>query len=358
MAENESGSEKTEQPTSKRIQKSRQDGNVAKSMEVNSVAILIASIIMLMLWGPTMKDSLAYIMQSIIRESPYINITFESVRYYFLEGVIDVLLVVLPFMLAIALTGIFSNIFQFGLLWSMKPLEPKFGKLFNPTTIFKKFFGAQTYVQLVRDLFKTAVAGYIGYITIKEELENMIPLIDMSVQEIFSYAASAVMLMLIRITAALIILAVADKIYTSWKHNEDLKMTKQEVKEEMKQSEMPSEVKKKISERQVDVFLKGMMKNAHKADVVITNPIHVAVGLKYDQNNMSSPKVIAKGLRLIADRIKEIANENNIPIVENPPLARSLYKKVEVGDEIPEDFFKAVAEVLAFVYKMKEKKTA
>jgi len=353
--ENESGSEKTEQPTGKRLNKAKDDGNVPKSMEVNSAAVLITAILILMYFGEDTKNNLAYIMQSIILNSSVIELTTDSVRLYFYEGIQVLILLLLPFCLPIAIVAIIVNVAQSGLNFTTKPLEPKFDKLFDLAGALKKMFvDINTIVKLGKDVLKLSLMGLVGYLAIKDELPKFVLLIDMSIKEIFSYAATTVLKIIVRVTSVIVVIAILDFIYTKWKYIRDLKMTKQEVKEEKKQAENP-EIMKMISQRRYEVMQRIMKQDVPKADVVITNPVHVAVAIKYDPDSMTSPKVVGKGLRLIADRIKKIAVENNIPIMENPPLARSLYKKLEIGDEIPEEFYKAIAEVLAFVYKMKQK---
>ncbi|MBN1969126.1 MAG: flagellar biosynthesis protein FlhB [Candidatus Delongbacteria bacterium] len=355
MAENESGSEKSEQPTQRKLEKAREKGNVSKSQEINTVSVLIISIVMIYFYGPHLKNVMAQIMQTIFLESSKVHLNSESVREYFFEGTLLFGVLILPFVAAVAIVAIVANILQIGLLWTLEPLVPKFEKLFDPANFYQRFFSLNMFVQLAKDLLKTIITGYVGYITISEKMEMFPILVDMSVKDIFIFTSDLVLLLLIRITAVLVVLAVLDKIYSSWKYTTDMKMTKQEVKEEHKNYDMPKEIKQKIMQKQMQVYMSGMMKNVPKADVIITNPIHVAIAVKYDPATMSSPKVIAKGLRLIADRIRELAIEHNIPIVENPPLARSLYKKVEVDQEIGEEFFKAVAEVLAYVYKLRDK---
>ncbi|PID30774.1 MAG: flagellar biosynthesis protein FlhB [Candidatus Cloacimonadota bacterium] len=355
MAEDESGMEKSELPTSYKLEKAREKGNVPKSQEINSISVLIVSILSLYLYGPTIKSSLAQIMQGIILESSKIELNVESVRIYFLEGVGAVASIIMPVLLTIGFVAIVSNIAQIGFLWTTEPLVPKFEKFFDPKSFYKRFFSLDILVQLTKDLLKTVITTFVGYITIKEEIDNFMLLIDFTVVEIFAYATDVIMTLLIRITAVLVVLAILDKLYSSWKFTNDMKMTKQEVKEEQKNYDMPKEIKEKIAKKQMQTYMGGMMEKVPEADVIITNPIHVAVAIKYKPGEMQSPKVVAKGLRLIADRIKTIAMENDVPIMENPPLARGLYKKVELDQEIPEEFFKAVAEVLAYIYKIKKK---
>ena len=354
--ENESGTEKTEEPTAKRKNKIRNEGNVPVSKELNSTAILIAGIIVLTVWGSDLKSNLAYYMRVTFEESYHINITMETVYAYFSLGIIEIVKMLLPMLLVFMFTGVYIHLVQFGFRFTTKPLKPKFAQVLNLVKGLKKvFISLSALANLLRSLIKLLIIGYIGYLTVSEQIDSFIPLIEKTVEEIFAHTADAVMLLLIRITALLLLFATVDVIYTRWKFNRDNKMTKQEVEDEVKDRDIDPKIKQQIRKRQVEIVMKSMMEAVPKADVIITNPIHVAVAISYNQSKNSSPVVVAKGLRLIADKIKKIATENEIPIVESPPLARSLYKKVDVGQELPEEFFKAVAEILAFVYKMNEK---
>ena len=355
-SENESGTEKTEEPTAKRKGKIRNEGNVPVSKELNSASILVAGIIALTVWGSELKSNLAYFMRVTFEESSRITLTTETVYAYFSVGIVEILVMLLPMLLVFMFTGVIINLVQFGYKFTTKPLKPKFAQVLNLVKGLKKvFFSLSALVNLLRSLIKLIIIGYVGYLTIEEQIDSFIPLIEKSVEEIFAHTADAVMLLLIRITALLLVMAIVDVIYTRWKHNRDNKMTKQEVEDEVKDRDIDPKIKQQIMKRQVEIVMKSMMKEVPKADVIITNPIHVAIAISYNQTKNSSPIVVAKGLRLIADKIKSIATENEIPIVESPPLARSLYKKVDIGQELPEEFFKAVAEILAFVYKMNEK---
>ena len=354
--ENESGTEKTEEPTAKRRGKIRNEGNVPVSKELSSTAILVAGIIVLTVWGGELKSKLAYFMRVTFEESYHINLTTETVSAYFSLGIVEILKMLLPMLLVFMFTGVTIHLVQFDFKFTTKPLKPKFSQVFNLVKGLKKVFvSLSALANLLRSLIKLIIIGYIGYLTVSEQIDSFIPLIEKSVEEIFAHTTDAVMLLLIRITVLLFIFAIVDVIYTRWKHNRDNKMTKQEVEDEVKDRDIDPKIKQQIMKRQVEIVMKSMMKEVPKADVIITNPIHVAIAISYNQSKDSSPIVVAKGLRLIADKIKKIATENEIPIVESPPLARSLYKKVDVGQELPEEFFKAVAEILAFVYKMNEK---
>lgn len=357
MAENDAGTEKTEQPTSKRRGKARSEGNVPKSNDLNSAVVLIVAVTAVYLTGDSIFKDLSYVMEETIRHSTIVQINLESVKYYFYSGIFFVVKMVLPITFAIAVGSVAVNLGQVGWIFTTKPLGPDFSKLFNfGSAIRKMFIGKETLIQLAKNFAKVSICVWIGYVTIKDHIPDFIALIGMSVEEIYTKACALTLQMAMRLLMLFTTLAIIDMFYTRWKYIEDLKMTKQEVKDEFKDSEGNPEIKRKMMQRQFEIFMHSMMKNTKKADVIITNPIHVAIALEYDPATMRAPKVIAKGLRLIADKIKNIAIENDIPIIENPPLARSIYKKVEVGSEIPDDFFKAVAEILAFVYKLKKEK--
>lgn len=256
-------------------------------------------------------------------------------------------------MLPIAIIGIVANILQFGFLFSLKAIKPKLDKL-NPTSGLKKLFSKKSLVQLVKDLLKVFVIGWIGYQVVAGLIDEMIPLMDQSPWAIYLWICKGTMKIGFFIVLALVIIALLDLTYTRWDHKEQMKMTKQEIKDERRQSDGDPKVKAKIKQIQFKTAMQRMMKNVHTADVVITNPTHIAVALKYDAETMSAPQVIAKGKRLIALRIREIAAENDIPIMEEPPLARELYKSTEVGQQIPGNLYQAVAEILAYVYRLRE----
>ncbi len=359
--ENESGEEKTEDPTTKRKEKALEEGNVLKSTELNAAFVLTVSVFMLLLQGSNIFNSLKHLTEQLILNSSAVKLNSQNIIFYSREGFFEILSFMLPFVLVIAASAVIINILQSGWNYTTKPLKPKFeevfGKIFNPAKSLKKLLiTTDTLVKLLRDLVKLLLIGWIGYLFIKDEIEGFIPLIDSSIGAIFSYTADVVFRLLVNLSMVVFLIAIIDFYYTKYKHKENLKMTKTEVKEERKQQDLSPEIKSKLAQKRFEIFMNAMRKEVPKADVVITNPIHVAVAIKYDSSKSRAPLVVAKGLRLVADKIKELANENNVPIVENPPLARSLYKHIEVGQEISEDYYKAIAEILAFVYRINEQK--
>ena len=235
-----------------------------------------------------------------------------------------------------------------------KPLQPKFNKL-NPLSGMKKIFSKNSLVELIKSILKISLVLYVAWDYLRKHSEGLFLLYDMGLKSGIAAAGNLVINLGIRIAITYLIIAFADYAYQRWKHNDDLKMTKQEVKDEYKQQEGDPQIKGKIRQKMREVSQRRMMQNLPKADVVITNPTHYAVAIQYDADHYDAPMVIAKGADYLAQKIKETARENNIEIVENKPLARMLYANVEVGELIPPELYQAVAEVLAFVYKLKGK---
>lgn len=354
MAETPEGQEKTEQPTGKRSGKARNEGQVARSQELNFVTGLMAALLYFALNGSAMIHDMKFLMHRSFTDILGTELTEISTMYLLKDMVTTLFAILLPFLMTLLIVGILSNIFQFGLLFTTAPLRPKFSKM-NPITGVKNLLSFNRLIEVVKSIFKLLIISIIPYIIIKQEVD-MLPLImDMGVWDIMCYTGKICMKILYYVALAFVLLAIIDFIYQKWKFNKDLMMTKEEVKDEFKEAEGDPIVKSKIRSKQIELLRKIMMEQVPKADVVITNPIHLAVALKYEKNSMEAPKVVAKGARLIAERIKQIAREHNVPIIENKPLAQSLYKTVEVGDTIPESLFKAVAEVLAYVYTQKKK---
>ncbi|MBU0518962.1 flagellar biosynthesis protein FlhB [bacterium] len=353
MAESkESFQEKTEEPTAKRKSESRKDGNVAKSMEINSTLVLLTGMVALTVFGGFMLTQMLTVDRFLFSQIGQIEITTGTLRGYLFSGSKVLLTILLPVMLPIAVIGIVANILQFGFLFTFKAIKPKFDKL-NPISGLKKMFSKNSLVQLVKNLVKVTVIGWVGYLVISGLTDDMIPLMDQSPWAIFLWICQGTMKIGFYTIIALLMVSLLDLKYTRWEHHEKLKMTKQEVKDEARQSDGDPKVKAKIKQIQFKTALQRMMKNVHIADVVITNPTHVAVALKYDSETMTAPQVVAKGKRLIAMRIREIAAEHDIPIMEEPPLARALYKSADVGQQIPGNLYQAVAEILAYVYRLR-----
>ena len=350
----ESNAEKTEKPTPRRIQRARSEGNVPKTQELNSGIILLAgSLLMYFMMGHLMR-TIIFLFHVIWNEIPNFVFTIDNMQKYFTAGALKIALMLAPFLLTILVVGILANIIQFGFIFTTKPLQPSLNKI-NPIAGFSRLFSARGFMELFKNVLKISLVGLVAYLTIKGEFEEFIPLLDKSVGQIVIFLGALTFKVAMWTAIMILIIAILDFIWVKYKYIKDLKMTKQEMKEEHRQSEGPPEIKLHIRSVQLKQAMNRMMREVPSAEVVITNPTHLAIALKYDGSKMDAPIVVAKGARKIAEKIKHIAEENDIPIVENQPLARSLYKSVEVGEFIHPEFFAAVAEVLAFVYKLKGK---
>ena len=352
MAEQNKDQEKTEQASPKKREKAKKKGQVAKSREVASVAVLLACLAFFWFGSSAMVAKMMALTRWLITQSGQFNVDYNNIQSLSIGIVYKIFAMLFPLFLAAFFMALLANYAQVGFVLSSESVQPKLSKI-DPIKGLQKLFSIRGLVELVKNIFKISLIGFVVYVTIKGEIENFIPLMDQSVWGILICIAGVAFKIIFRVCLALIILAVLDYIYQKWEFEKELKMSKQEVKDEFKQTEGDPLIKAKIKRLQRDAARKRMMASVPEADVVITNPTHLAVALRYDQTSASAPKVVAKGAGFIAENIKDIARKNNVPIVDNKPLARVLYKNVDVDEMIPANLYKAVAEVLAFVYSMK-----
>lgn len=349
MAEENKDQEKTERATPKKREKARKKGQVAKSREVASVAVLLACLACFWFGSYAIVERMMALTRWSLTQSGQFNVDYNNIQSLSSGIVYKIFAMLLPLFLSAFFMALLANYVQIGFVLSSESVQPKFSKI-DPIKGFQKLFSIRGLVELAKNIFKISLIGFVVYITIKGEIENFIPLMDQSVWGILICIGGVAFKIILRVCLALIILAVFDYIYQKWEFEKNLKMSKQEVKDESKQTEGDPLVKARIKRLQRDMARKRMMASVPEADVVITNPTHLAVALRYDQTSTSAPKVVAKGAGFIAENIKDIARKNDVPIVNNKPLARVLYKNVDVDEMIPENLYRAVAEVLAFVY--------
>ena len=350
-------SDKTEQPTPKRLEDARKKGNVAKSMEINSAFVLLTGTLTLFFISGYMYQNLSMFMKHVFSGLMLYDIGHDSVRTYAVSLIAVSIKLIAPLLLAILVIGILVNVGQVGFLFTLEPVIPNPEKI-DPIKGFQRIFSMRSVEELVKGILKIFIIGYVMYLVIKGHYHDYFLLMDQGTGQIISFMMKTIFQMAIWASLILVVLAAADFAFQKWNYLKDMRMTKQEVKEEMKEYEGDPQVKGRIRSLQREMARKRMMADVPKADVVITNPTHYAVALKYDSGGMDAPRVLAKGSRKLALKIKEIAKENGVPIVEDPPLARALYKSTEVGMEIPIDLFQSVAEVLAYIYRLKGKKLA
>ncbi len=354
MADESSSQDKTEDPTPRRIRDARKKGQVARSQELSSVAIISAGFISLLILSPFLLRQMSGLYITSFSELGKVPITPNNFIYLFEKWGWEFVKMLAPIMLILSVIGFFATFLQVGPLFSFEAMEPSFDKL-DITKGIKRIISVKSLFDLFRDSSKIIIIGVVAYITLKGEINNYIPLMDKGLGQVLLFGSKLTFKLGIRCAMALLILAILDLMYQRYNHKKQLKMSKQEVKEEMKQYEGDPQIKAKIRRIQREQAMKRMLYDAKTADVVVTNPTKIAVALKYDEKGMTAPKVIAKGQRLIAEKIKEIAMKFSIPIVENKPLAQSLFKYVEIGQEIPDNLYKAVAEVLAYVHRLNER---
>ena len=347
--------EKTEEPTPKKREDARKKGTVARSQELNTAfVLLIGFLIVRILWE--------YIYVNIAEYTVYLyshlsqSTSTEGISELFIGIMILLAKTVLPIMFAILIIGLAINVFQVGLMISTERLEPKLDNL-NPINGFGRIFSKRSLVELIKSIFKIIVIGFFLYLYLKDQIPLLPQFIFFDLPHSLATAADIIFTMAFQVVAVIMVMAVADYAYQCWQTTQDLKMSKQEVKDEFKQMEGDPQIKSKIKQKQRQMAMQRMMQEVPKADVIVTNPTHLAVALSY-KKGMIAPTVVAKGQDLVAERIKQIAREHRILIVENKPVARALYEAVEVGDMVPAELYQAVAEILAYVYRIKHRRVA
>ena len=352
------GGEKTEKATAKKRRDARKEGQVRQSTEVNTTfCALIMFGLLFFIWewfiGRLMSifgEFLGY--HQITRAVG--GLTANELMGIVSRVMMALLLTLLPILGTALLAGLAINVIQVGFNFTTKPLGMKLNRI-SPIKGFKRMFSMKTIIDLIKSFLKIALLGYIAYSDYIKLLDEFPTFVGRDIYTSFIQIMRTAFLTALKMCMVMIVVAIADFLYQWWKYEKDLRMTKQEVKDEYKLMEGDPQIKGKIRQKQRQMSAMRMMSKVPEADVVITNPTHYAVALKYDEKVNSAPTLVAKGQDYIARKIREVALENNVEIVENPPLAQSLYTLCEVDDEIPEDLYQAVADILVFVYRQKGK---
>lgn len=346
--------DKTEEATPKKKSDARKKGQVARSKEVNLAFTLLCCTLLLLTLGSYVGNSLKDTMGGFLTNYLLMDLNYNNLKSLILIVLWRIFIVILPVILPIMILGILGNFVQVGFIFTKDTIKPELNKL-NPINGFKRIFSFRTFVETIKDLAIVAVLGYTGYTFIRDNYEALINIGTLRVGAIPVYFGKLVVSIFSKVTIIMIVIALIDYVYQKLQYNKELKMTKQEVKEEFKQQEGDPQVKSKIRQKQREMASRRMMQAVPDATVVVTNPTHIACALKYEDGKDEAPKLVAKGADNLAVKIKEIAKENNVPIIENITLARLIYKEVPIDSEIPGTMYQAVAEVLAIVYKMKKK---
>ncbi len=346
--------EKTEKATPKKRQDSRKKGQVVKSQDVNTAILLFMMFILFFVMGGYLKERLMVIYEKGFVEYIQWNVTADTVQSMFVQYTIDGVMVLLPVMIVAVIAGLASNFLQIGFLFTTEPLKFNLGKL-NPIKGAKKIFSARALVELLKSLLKITVIGSITFTVIWMNKDQMMIMSLKGLDSALAFFGQMTITMGIAASIGLLIISVIDYIYQKYDHEKNIRMSKQDIKDEHKNMEGDPQIKSKVKERQRQMANSRMMSEVPDADVVITNPTHYSIAIKYDENKYDAPYVVAKGVDYIAFKIREVAKHHDIPMVENRSLARSIYAKVEIGEVIHEDFYQAVAEVLAYVYRLQNK---
>lgn len=348
--------EKTESASPKKRREAREKGQIPKSRELVTALLLIVTFWAMKTFSNWILGDLINAVKDGLKFPDNMDLIFTNAgitRLYF-QKLLAFGKILAPVLGFAVLVSLLANYVQVGVIFTSKPITPSFNKM-NPIEGFKRIFSRQAFVEFLKSNFKIILIGYFIYSYLFQNFAIIPDLMDMDLLQTSAYIAEMLYNIGIRAGAVLFILAIFDYAFQFWEHERNLKMTKQEIKDEYKQTEGNPQIKGRIREKQRQMAMRRMMSEVPKADVIITNPTHFAVAVKYDPAKSDSPIILAKGKDLIAKRIREKAKEHKIPIVENPPLAQSLFKTVEIGQNIPADLYKAVAEVLAYVYSLKNK---
>ncbi len=349
FADDSSTGEKTEDASPRKIRKAREKGDVAKSTDLVTAIMLFTSVVFFYWYGPYFIKNLkgVYFYYLSFNNTDYVS-NFGIFIYTLFR---QFMTIISPLFLMIIVTAILANISQFGILFTVEPLKPNIGKL-NPISGVKKIFSLNSVNELLKSIFKLAILSYIPYDVVSGNYLMIKSLVKVPLIVALSGIFTMIFEIAIKIAIILIILAIIDFVYQKWQYNKKLKMSKYDVRQERKEMEGDPRQKAEMRRRAMEMLMQSMMAKIPDADVVITNPTHIAVAIKYDSEVSEVPLVVAKGEGYIAQKIKEIAREHNVPIIEDKPLARTLFKTTDIGGLIPVDLYSAIATILAEIYRI------
>ena len=344
--------ERTESATAKRREQAREEGQVVKSREVVATSLFLGYLLFFYFAGAALFQKVQQVIHDGLATSGDIDLSQQNIVGVFRHYLYQHTDILIPLFLVLFVVGLAANVLQTGFLFSLKALEPKYTRL-NPWQGLQHILSLQSVNELVKALVKIGLVGYIAYAAIAAEIGQFFPLSQQVLTDIVRYLGSSTLRIGTHTAYALIALAILDYAFQRWQYEKHLRMSRQEIKEERKESEGDPQIRSRIRSVMREMARRRMMEEVPRADVVVTNPTHLAVALRYQQRDMPAPQVVAKGAGYIAERIKVVAREHSVPLVENRMVAQSLYKTVEIGEVIPEVLYKAVAEILAHVYRLK-----
>lgn len=348
------GGDKILPASAQKKQRAREDGNIARSQDLNSGLALAVALLGLVIFGGYIFNQLIAAGIYFIGDAATLTLNHETLQQVTVRALYFITLATAPMLLLMVVVGASSSLGQVGFLVTSKPLQPKLDRI-NPLAGLKRMFSLRSLVELVKSLAKLSFITAVVIAYLRQELDTVILLMHMDPQSMLPTVSWLVFGVWWRVAIVMLLIGIVDYGYQRWQYEQDLRMTAQEAKQEAKELEGDPHIKRKVRQLQRQMATQRMMAAVPEADVVITNPTHYAVALRYDPENMSAPVVVAKGMRLVAQKIREIAAENRVPIVQKPPLARELFRLAEVNTPVPEKLFVAVAEVLSFVYRIDQR---
>ncbi len=355
MAEDEDKSQKTEPPTAKRLAEAAKKGQSAKSQEINHLFVLSAATFALAFFAPGLASSIARIIR-IFFEAPHL-IPMGTNHLPDLLGTIglEILFKLAPTVFLVMVAAVTANLIQAKPVFTAENMKPKLSKV-SPISGAKRLVSPKSLTEFAKGFIKISIVGVVVFIVIWPERNSFTQLMTVPLGEILMFVCKLALRILSVTLMIMVVIALLDFMYQKYEHTKGLRMSKQDIKDENKQTDGDPQVKQRIRTLRMERARQRMMQGVPDADVVITNPTHFAVALQYEAKSMEAPKLIAKGVDALALRIREVAEENGVPVVENPPIARALYASVEVDEEIPDEHYKAVAEIIGYVMKLKGQK--
>jgi flagellar biosynthetic protein FlhB len=346
--------EKTEQATPKKREESRKKGQVGKSADVTTALMLFMMFLFFWFIGSFFGEQLLKIFSHSFRENMLLEVTERSVYDMFISLLIQAAMILGPVLVVALTAALIANYVQVGFLFSTEAIAMKLERI-NPLQGFKKIYSLRAIVEMLKSILKISLVGFVTFLVLWLNRDQLLSLSQISVAAAVSIIAGFLVQMGLFASIALLFLSIFDYVYQRYDYEKNIRMSKNDVKDEFKKTEGDPEIKSKIKEKQRQMSMQRMMQEVPQADVIITNPTHFAVALKYEGDKMDAPVVIAKGADFLAVKMKEIAKKHDIVVIENRPLARTLYAQTDIGNPIPDEFFKAVAEILAYVYRLKKK---
>ena len=356
MAE-DTGQDKTEQATPKRKQDARKKGDIPRSKDLTTMLMLMAASVSMLTLGPGILDGITSIMKTFFVRAADINIAARELPAIFMSAIHHMLMTLLPFVIVIVFVALVSPMIMSGWNFSIDAVKFKFDKM-NPISGIKRVFGTNGLIEMLKAILKFAVIASVAIFMIKKQLPEIMAIGQGDLSSSIKHVAQLVGWTFLIVSSATLLIVLVDVPQQLWQHSKKLKMTREQIKQEHKDTEGMPEVKSRIRQKQQELAQRRMMEEVPKADVIVTNPTHFSVALKYDLENHGAPKVVAKGADEVAFRIREIGQNNQVPVLETPPLARALYYNTKINQEIPAGLYKAVAQVLAYVFQIKANPTA